>query len=457
MNRKAGEILIFGFVAAALFCVFRAESFAQVKKDVSDPVLNEILAFFNHRMPRFINQHGQDVFVADGPVTRGGLISALYEYDRSLKFAPKQEVSELKEKMAAIEKTGKTYDINGIIAELQPSMPVMLDKSLNNSKVFLNLKSEMAKKQGAEPQMEQGKTASESLAELTKRVAKLEEVPVAAQSAESAELGELKDRLSALENKISNEKMAEASKKSPSVDIEDLSKRIENLEAVQAQNSALLKKAPENYSVLSDKIDKLQANETELKDIRKNLSILEARIGSAENLSPSASVSLNEQLNLLNKKIDKIERSVPASQAPASDLSQLEKRLDRIERSSAAKAPTSGEPKKQEKNQTDQNRALEEKIARIEDRLNNLESSGVLPAVQAPSGTTELADLYKRLDRVEKAVSDYQEIERHITKIEEHINSVERVSSLGNVSSSEELADMAKRVSELERAQGQNK
>ena len=143
MNRKAGEILIFGFVAAALFCVFRAESFAQVKKDVSDPVLNEILAFFNHRMPRFINQHGQDVFVADGPVTRGGLISALYEYDRSLKFAPKQEVSELKEKMAAIEKTGKTYDMNGIIAELQPSMPVMLDKSLNNSKVFLNLKPNM--------------------------------------------------------------------------------------------------------------------------------------------------------------------------------------------------------------------------------------------------------------------------------------------------------------------------
>ena len=62
-------------------------SSGQVKKDVSDPVLQEIIESFKVRIPRFINKHGNNLFVEDEPVTRGSFISALYEYDKSLKSA----------------------------------------------------------------------------------------------------------------------------------------------------------------------------------------------------------------------------------------------------------------------------------------------------------------------------------------------------------------------------------
>ncbi len=80
------KYFVFPVIAVMIYCVSITALLAQAKKDISDPVLQEILSFFYTRMPRFIDQHGRNVFVADGPLTRGNFISALYEYDKSLKF-----------------------------------------------------------------------------------------------------------------------------------------------------------------------------------------------------------------------------------------------------------------------------------------------------------------------------------------------------------------------------------
>ena len=413
MSQRAGKTMIFGIFVAALLGISCAPIFAQPKKDVSDPVLNEILTFFSHRMPRFINQHGQDVFVADDPVTRGGLISAMYEYDRSLKFAPKQDVAELKEKVASIEKTQNVYDIDKIILDLQPNMPAMLDKSLNNSKVFINLKNESAKKQVAEPQALGGKTITENLTELTKRMEKLESVPVSSHAAPTTELAELKNRLSVLEDKISAEKASAVSKRASEVSLENLSRRIEKLESASASKQ---KPVPETFLALSQRIEKLEH--------------------SGSITQPHA-----PDLSLLEQRIERLERAKPPSAREAEPSRDMAKKVDKIDYL------------------TEQNKALEEKLARIEDRLNNLDSGGATAASPAQASTQDMADISKRLDKVEKIANAYNELERVMSKLDAHLSSVERVSSLGNISSSEELSELAKRVSELERVQknSQNK
>jgi hypothetical protein len=59
---------------------------AENRKDVTDTVLQEIISSFSNRMPRFINKHGQNVFVTDEPITRANLMLAIYEYDKSIKI-----------------------------------------------------------------------------------------------------------------------------------------------------------------------------------------------------------------------------------------------------------------------------------------------------------------------------------------------------------------------------------
>jgi hypothetical protein len=160
------KIIIFIAFCAGIFLAGISGTFicAETKKDVSDPVLNEIIQSFGPRMPRFIDKHGKEVFVTDEPVTRGSLMLALYEYDKSLKiqkkdFASRQEFDELKSRLNLIENTvnGETAskfrkqdeakktpsDTTEIINDMMTNMPSLLDNSLNNSKVFMSLKDEV--------------------------------------------------------------------------------------------------------------------------------------------------------------------------------------------------------------------------------------------------------------------------------------------------------------------------
>ena len=152
--------------AAAIVFNGASLSFAQSKRDVNDPVLREIINELSKKMPKFINKYGETVFVEDEPITRGALIAAIYEYDRRTKSPAetavpaasqitKQELEALRAKVAALEKSGVSsakpssksdgnVDMIALIADLEPNMPALLDNSLKQSKVFMDLQRQIA-------------------------------------------------------------------------------------------------------------------------------------------------------------------------------------------------------------------------------------------------------------------------------------------------------------------------
>jgi len=196
------QIRTFSIVCAcsAVIAYGLGQARAETKKDVSDPVLNEIIQNLGPRIPRFVDKHGKDLFVADEPVTRANLLLVLYEYDKSLKIpkkeaVSKQEFDEMKDRLSLLEGSfgklsraeetgGRTgaADMTQIINDLVPNMPMLLDDSLNNSKVFLGLRDEVTNLKPQEGsasevqlQMKSNLEATRfSLRELTKKVDALE-------------------------------------------------------------------------------------------------------------------------------------------------------------------------------------------------------------------------------------------------------------------------------------------
>lgn len=131
------------------------------KKDVTDPVLQEIIANFSNRMPKFLNQYGANVFVADGPVTRGSLLVAFYEFNKTLSLpksgetggVSRREAEDMRARLAALEKGGagggarqplsaglNPQEVAQLLNDLEPNMPILLDNTLDNSKIFSELK-----------------------------------------------------------------------------------------------------------------------------------------------------------------------------------------------------------------------------------------------------------------------------------------------------------------------------
>jgi hypothetical protein len=191
-------------------------SFA-AKRDVQDPVLREIINEFGIKIPKFTNKYGEDVFVQEGSVTRADLLIALYEYNKMIKGAAtpaginqqtvsKNEFDTLKNKVALLEKNGllangknkENTDIVKLIADLEPNMPMLLDNSLRNSKVFNDLQQQV--KDGKGPDEDPSK---ESFSD--RKSGHIEKNP-------GKELSEIKKTLSQLQ-----------------LDYVSLSKRIDNL------------------------------------------------------------------------------------------------------------------------------------------------------------------------------------------------------------------------------------
>ncbi|MCL1972048.1 MAG: hypothetical protein FWG57_03555 [Endomicrobia bacterium] len=194
---------------AAAAIVFNAASlsFAQSKRDVNDPVLREIINELSKKMPKFINKYGETVFVEDEPITRGALITAIYEYDRRTKSqsetaAPavsqitKQEFEALRAKVAALEKSSAAsakspsksdgnVDMIALIADLEPNMPALLDNSLKQSKVFMDLQRQIAA--GGRSSGKEGGVSYASVAQdIADMNAKLEQMSIRLSDAESA-------------------------------------------------------------------------------------------------------------------------------------------------------------------------------------------------------------------------------------------------------------------------------
>ncbi|MHB9156010.1 MAG: hypothetical protein ACYC5N_10050, partial [Endomicrobiales bacterium] len=323
--------------------------FAEPKKDVSDPVLQEILSSFESRMPRFIERHGKDLFVTDEPVTRGSLMSALYEYDKSLKiprkdFVTRQELDELKEKMAQsaasrppapqTAKGGGKIDIMEIINDLQPNMPILLDNSLNNSKVFNSLKQEVMNRPGGASLANAGsgvELTRADIEELEKRVARIEKGAALnsryggdahassdRETASKQELSEIRNKLALLERNMSAYRApAPDESEGPKVAARDLASKQE-LNEVRSK-LALLEK---NVSSLGNEETAAPAREgvtrqdlaskQELNEMRGRLALLEKKASSGgESGGESAEERrLKKEIEQTKREMEKIDRRI---------------------------------------------------------------------------------------------------------------------------------------------------
>ncbi|MDD2524651.1 MAG: hypothetical protein PHT81_07400, partial [Endomicrobiaceae bacterium] len=183
-------------VALAVLMFFNTTALiAADKKDISDPVLRQIISELGSKMPRFVDKYGDNVFVADEQITRGALITALYEYDKKMSLSgsgssiSKKDLDLLNTRLTALEKNTSPkglgsprtasvdVDIIKVMNDLEPNMPMLLDNSLENSKVFkaLQEKVEMAGPVTASSSasLATSKTSSLALTNIQKDIANL--------------------------------------------------------------------------------------------------------------------------------------------------------------------------------------------------------------------------------------------------------------------------------------------
>jgi predicted nucleic acid-binding Zn-ribbon protein len=363
-------------------------SWAEDKKDISDPVLKEIISSFYPRMTRFIDTHGANVFVADEPITRGKLLLALYEYDKSLKinkkdFVTKQELDEVRNKLSLIERGGgggavasSRVDVTQIINDLQPNMPILLDNSLNDSKVFNSLRNEIWTKKQDMPDTIVSDLAitKNELSLLEKRLQKVEGSRVSAGGTTSAyvtdaetkeELGEIRERLAYIENKSDD----------------DMKKKV-----VQTQNE---------LSVVEKRLQKME----------RSVASIDREAGTSALSAPDAVTKqelgeIRERLAYIeNKSDDDVKKTTVQTQ---NELFALEKRLQKMERSitsinrdggmtTAYAAPDTG---------------TKQELGEIRERLAHLESKSDDDIKKSMAqNQKELARLKKRIDDVERPAS----------------------------------------------------
>lgn len=356
-------------LAAAIVCNACSFSFAAAKRDVNDPVLREIINELSKKMPKFIDKYGETVFVEDEPITRGALISAIYEYDKRTKASgvaeasssagsvsqiTRKEFDSLKTKVASLEKSGTTaakppartvdgnVDIVALIADLEPNMPMILDNSLNNSKVFKALQQQVASNKPS------GKETFASTKDVTDINTKIDLLTKRVNTAES--------------NITSGTKAAEKE----SLSYTALSKDMTGMKAKIEQISKRLDSAENNIELAS-----------------KPSSTAASSASSASSLSQKEINELKNSLNQiqqsyvkLSKRVDELnERPVALASSGKSssdvDMSYINRQLSDIKKT-VAEVPTSAEVKNEinrSKNQTQAD------IERIEKRLNNISVS----------------------------------------------------------------------------------
>lgn len=340
-------------IAAALI-VNASPVFSAAKRDVNDPVLREIINELSKKMPKFIDKYGETVFVEDEPITRGALISAIYEYDRragggaaavpetsSKVSITRQEFDSLRNKVASLEKTsssrtasGGNADVVTLIANLEPNMPMLLDNSLKNSKVFKELQQQVLAGGGAKGGTVLSATVTKDITNLNTRLdtlaKKIDSTALKVDSISTANAGGTKGSVSyaAVSKDIDeiNEK------------IEVLSKRIDTAQAGSTSGS---------------KVAASGVTKKEMEDLRKTL------------------IQIQTSYVALSKRVDEVDsRPVVASGGSSSgaDVSHINKQLSDI-RKTVAGVPSTSDIKREidrSKNQTQSD------IERIERRLNSL-------------------------------------------------------------------------------------
>ncbi|MFA6613722.1 MAG: hypothetical protein WCS83_02970 [Endomicrobiia bacterium] len=361
-------------VALAVLMFFNTTALiAADKKDISDPVLRQIISELGSKMPRFVDKYGDNVFVADEQITRGALITALYEYDKKMSLSgsgssiSKKDLDLLNTRLTALEKNTSPkglgsprtasvdVDIIKVMNDLEPNMPMLLDNSLENSKVFkaLQEKVEMAGPVTASSSasLATSKTSSLALTNIQKDIANLnKKVDDFELSLASAKTGS---------SKLTDTQV--------SANISNIQKEITNVNnRISLVENSLASKSKDVYS--SEPVTN-QESLRELTDLKRSLIQMQKsyvavskRVDELEN-KPIVYTGKNvdsSQINLLNSKINSIKETVADIPTSASVKDQISK----------------------SNNQTENN------IKKLENRLNNLERTGKVSGDSSKSSST---------------------------------------------------------------------
>lgn len=410
------------------------------KKDVSDPVLREIIAELSTTMPRFINKYGSTVFVSDEQITRASLLQALYEYNKNksssasavtpssnIGFVSKEDFNALKSKVSALEKkslggttTAKSssvssnLDIIQLMNDLEPNMPMLLDNSLQNSKVFRDLQ----KKVDSRTVSVGGSSAASGISEaqldsikndITSLSQKYETLSAALTSSRDSkmsssqasaniailqkEVAGINVKLASLQDSVKN---SGSSDKNSNVDVASMKQEIESLKTKVASidTAALASGKGSKTADSSKEILKLNDEITNLKIKMAGIeasTAVSSKSGSKASLSQTEITKINEELDSLKKSLVQTQKSYvdvakrvnsledrpvvtasSGSSASSSQIGYLESRINSIKKT-VENVPTNEYiqtqiSKSNSKTSTD--------IKKIENRLNELEKSG---------------------------------------------------------------------------------
>jgi len=395
MNRKQISIIL------AVLMFFNTTSLiAADKKDVSDPVLRQIISEMGPKMPRFTDKYGESVFVADEQITRGSLMMALYEYDKKMSLSggtssvSKRDFDLLNTRLTALEKSGSSkglgaprtgaaadVDIIKVMNDLEPNMPMLLDNSLENSKVFkaLQQKVDMASAAGTSssaslanskmPSSAALSTIQKDIADLNKKVDNFEMSLASAKSGSgrltdtqvSANISNMQRDIANLNKKVDDFEISFSSAKTGSgkltdtqvsANISNMQREISNMTTrISSVENSLLSKNSSSYSDQNsqDSLKELADLKRSLVQMQKSYVAVSKRVDELENkpvVYAGKQDASSSQINVLNSKINEIKQTVEdiptnayvqeqiskSNSQTTSNIKQLEKRLNNLER-----------------------------------------------------------------------------------------------------------------------------
>ncbi len=392
--------LISCFVAAIMIFANSSFIFSADKKDVADPVLKEMISELSTTMPRFINKYGSNVFVSDEQITRASLIQALYEYNKNrassgsaapasnIGFVSKDDFNLLKNKVSALEKKSigsgsvasssisSNLDIIQVMNDLEPNMPMLLDNSLQNSKVFRDLQ----KKVDSKVVTVGGSSVSGGIS--------------------SAQLDSIKTDITNLSQKYDSLSAALTSSKDSKMSSSQVSANIAVLQKEIASINVKLAGLQDNIkSSSSSDLDSLKQEVASLKTKMTNIDSV--ALASSKNNKTSLSASQQQEISKLNDEIESLKKTVIQAQKSYVDVA---KRVNSLEdrpvvSSSGATASSS------------QIGYLESKINSIKKTVDSIPTNEDVQNQISKSNsktTTDIKKIENRLNELEKNKNSYK-------------------------------------------------
>ncbi|MCR4662475.1 MAG: hypothetical protein K5622_01145 [Endomicrobiaceae bacterium] len=436
MNKKFLSLSLSLFMLISMVDI----SFA-AKKDVSDPVLQQIISELNDRMPRFINKYGAAVFVADEQITRGALLQALYEFDKKSSSSSaaaastastagvisKKDYDALTAKVAALEKKVKSgsgtsssggsseVDIVQIMNDLEPNMPMMLDNSLASSKVFKQLEAKVNAGGSVGASASSGSGVSQSVVkDLQKNINDLNtkvnsmETAMAKNSdsktnVSSSVLKDLQKNINDLNTKVNTMETTLAKKTDSKSDvskttltdmqksINDMNSKINNVEsslAALGKDGSKVGSSANNAQVLYE----IKNFKNDMNTVNKKIADMETKLASSKGSSSVSNSPTQEEVNSLKKTLVQMQQSYVT----------LGKRIDSMEKEQSLLASSSSSSGGSASLSAAQIKQINSKINSIREEVDNIKVDTSKISKDSKS-SADIKKIEKRLSNLENS------------------------------------------------------